>query len=62
MANVPRDSKAPRLTKGFGVRVNEKEHKSFAKVTKPHGGAAPVLRSLIQRVIAGEVTPTTPSN
>ena len=62
MANVPRDSKAPRLTKGFGVRVTEEEHKTFSKIAEPRGGAAPALRSLIQRVIAGEVTPTIPSN
>ena len=56
MANVPRDSKAPRLTKGFGVRVNEEEHKTFSKTAEPRGGAAPALRSLIQRVIAGKLS------
>jgi len=36
--------------------VTEEEHKTFSKIAEPRGGAAPALRSLIQRVIAGKLS------
>lgn len=56
MATAPaKKAKAfPRL-KYLALRVNGAEHKKFNKAAKPHGGAAPVLRHLVEQFLNGNI-------
>lgn len=44
----------PRL-KYLAMRVNDAEHKKFNKAAKSHGGAASVLRHLVEQFLNGTI-------